>query len=100
MNVLVADAGFALVLLALEAAVLTVTPQELRAHDWTRQLAFDAAGLTAVVVRRRWTWLAVLIAAAHAALPFLGAPVRSGGFAVLVVTYTVAAWLPVRQAVV
>jgi signal transduction histidine kinase len=98
-NVLAVDAGFAAALFVLEAALMVVTPADLRPEQWTRQLIFDAVGLVAVVIRRRWTWAAVLIAAAHALLPFAGAQLQTAGIAIVVVTYTAAARLPVRQAV-
>jgi signal transduction histidine kinase len=94
-SALLFDAGLAVVLLLLEMITLSVGPHRLHATDWL----YNAAGLVPVVIRRRWTWIAILLASIHAALPFIGIPLRSATVAVLVATYTAAVRLPIRQAV-
>jgi signal transduction histidine kinase len=93
-NVLLFDAGLAVVLLLGEMLALSVAPDPSHPIDWL----YNALGLIPVVIRRKWTWVAVLLAAVHAALPFIGIPLRSAAAAVLVVTYTAAVRLPIRQA--
>jgi signal transduction histidine kinase len=103
-NVLVWDGGLALLLLAVEVATLySVSP---RPGDgrWVPQALFDVVGMIAVLLRRRWTWAAVVFIAVHsvlpfAVLPFAVLPVRTVGSVIVVVTYTAAAYLPIRQAI-
>jgi signal transduction histidine kinase len=98
-NVLVWDGALALLVLAVEvAALLAVSP---RPGDgrWLPQALFDAVGMIAVLLRRRWTWPAVVFIAVHSMLPFAVLPVRTAGSAIVVVTYTAAAYLPIRQAI-
>ncbi len=89
------DASLAVVLLILEMIALSVGPDHAAAREWL----YNAVGLIPVVIRRRWTWIAILLAAVHAALPFVGIPLRSASVAVLAVTYTAAVRLPIRQAI-
>ena len=93
-NVLLFDAGLAVLLLLAEMLALSVGPDRSRPADWL----YNALGLIPVVIRRRWTWIAILLAAVHAALPFIGVPLRSAALAVLVVTYTAAVRLAIRPA--
>jgi signal transduction histidine kinase len=59
-------------------------------------LAWGAAGVAPVVIRRRWPWVAIVLLAIHATVTaVLGIPTE--GAAILVLTYTAAAYLPVRQ---
>jgi signal transduction histidine kinase len=97
-NVLVQDAAFALLLIVVEAGLLAITPSDLRGERWLWQLAFDAAGMVSVVLRRRFTWLAIGLIAVHTCLPFVGVPAGTTGIAVVVVTYTAAAFLPLKPA--
>jgi len=97
-NVLVQDAAFALMLIVAEAGLLAITPRDLRGDGWLWQLAFDAVGMVTVVLRRRFTWLAIVLISAHTCLPFAGISASTTGIAVVVVTYTAAAFLPLKQA--
>jgi signal transduction histidine kinase len=96
--VLVADAGLAAFLLVLEMIASSVSPDLNATESRPTELLYNALGLLPVVIRRRWIGLAVLLAAVHAALPFVGIPLRSAAIAVLVVTYTAAVRLPIRPA--
>ncbi len=95
---LLRDAGLAILLLAAETVAFTVSPSVAARPSAPAELLYNALGLIPVVIRRRWTWLAVILTSIHAVLPFAGVPLRSAAVAVLVVTYTAAVRLPIRQA--
>jgi signal transduction histidine kinase len=86
--------------LAVVSDTLTVVAQDaFGTRDLPLQLLFDTVGLAAVAVRRRWLWVAVWFTAVHAVVPFVtGWPLVNGGLGIIVVTYTVAAYLPLRGA--
>ena len=96
---LVQDIALAVVLAVVSGVATVVAQEEFGTRHLTWQLAFDTVGLAAVAVRRRWAWVAVWFTAVHTIVPFLGTfPLVNGGFAVIVVTYTAAAYLPLRPA--
>ena len=67
--------------------------------DWAWQLPFDSVALAAVAFRRRFFWPAVVFVFAHTLVPFLGsAHLHSASLAILVMTYTAAAFRPLREA--
>ncbi|MEV4141456.1 sensor histidine kinase [Dactylosporangium sp. NPDC049742] len=97
---LVQDIVLAVVLAVVSGSSTALAEQVLGAGNLVLQVAFDTVGLLAVAVRRRWLWGAVWFTAAHTVVPFLGVlPVMYGGFAVIVLTYTAAAYLPLRRAI-
>ncbi|MEV4513752.1 sensor histidine kinase [Dactylosporangium sp. NPDC049525] len=97
---LVQDIALAVVLAVVSAVATAVAQREFGTRHLSWQLVFDTVGLLAVVVRRRWLWVAVWFTAVHITVPFLGVfPLVSGGFSIIVVTYTAAAYLPLKRAV-
>jgi signal transduction histidine kinase len=95
------DAALAVAVAVLGGLVLSIAPEELRGPHWPWQVALDEFAAVAVLLRRRHPWIAVAIIATHALLPFLfGVAVATSGLAVIVVTYTVAAYLPLRRSIV
>ncbi|MFF5235064.1 sensor histidine kinase [Dactylosporangium sp. NPDC000521] len=97
---LVQDIALAVVLAVVSGTSTAVAQQAFRPGDLVLQLAFDTIGLLAVAVRRRWLWGALWFTAAHTVVPFVGVlPVTYGGFPVIVLTYTAAAYLPLKRAI-
>jgi signal transduction histidine kinase len=94
-GVLVRDAGLAALLLVLEVTTVSVVPGE----QAGRRLLFDALCMGTVVIRRKWTWPAVGLISTHALFPFAGVPSASASVPVLVITYTAAVRLPLREAI-
>jgi signal transduction histidine kinase len=95
------DAGLAAALFGAEALLRVVGPAQLWPVSWWGALLWSAAGLAAVVVRRRWLWLAVAWTAAHTFVStFQVHPVDTTTLAVVVLTYTAAAHVSVRKALV
>jgi len=94
------DLLLAIVLFAAEALLWALSPREFWPRSWVVALGWVALGYVAVALRRAWLWPAVLLVAAHTAVPFTIAPMSAtAGVAIVVVTYTAAAYLPLRQAV-
>jgi signal transduction histidine kinase len=97
---LVQDIALAVVLAVVSGSSTALAQEAFGTRHLVLQLVFDTVGLLAVAVRRRWLWGAVWFTAAHTVVPFIGTvPVVYGGFAVIVVTYTAAAYLPLKPAV-
>jgi signal transduction histidine kinase len=95
------DLGLAVALFAAEALLRLVGPAQLWPSSWPGALLWEATGIAAVVVRRRWLWVAVCWTAAHTLVStFQVHPVDSTTVAIVVVTYTAAAHLSVRMALV
>ncbi|GAA2607852.1 sensor histidine kinase [Dactylosporangium fulvum] len=86
--------------LAVLSAGLTVIGQDaFGTQNLPVQLAFDTLGMVAVALRRKWMWFAVWVTVVHTVLPFvIGPPMMNGGLGIIVMTYTVAAYLPLRPA--
>ncbi|MET7421911.1 sensor histidine kinase [Dactylosporangium sp. NPDC005555] len=97
---LVQDIALAVVLAVVSGSSTALAREMFGSSSLTAQLVFDTAGLLAVAVRRRWLWFAVWFTTVHTVVPFTGMlPVVYGGFAVIVVTYTAAAYLPLKRAI-
>lgn len=93
------DVVLALAWLAVGAFFEVVAQQAFGVSDPGAQFVYDALGLVAVAIRRRALWVAVAWTGLHILVPFfVGWDLVNGGIAVIVVTYTAAANLPIRQA--
>ncbi len=96
---LLADGLLALGLLLTEVLLWLLGPAELRYQPWPVALGYSALGLCTVALRRRLTWLAVGMLAAHTALAVIWPrELTTEGTALVIVTYTVAAYRPLGQA--
>ncbi|UWZ39815.1 sensor histidine kinase [Dactylosporangium roseum] len=86
--------------LAVLSAGLTIVGRDaFGTHNLSVQLAYDTLGMVAVALRRKWLWFAVLVTVVHTVVPFVAVPpMMSGGLGIIVMTYTVAAGLPLRPA--
>ena len=94
------DSALAVLLAVLGAVLVALAPAEVRGTDWPARIAYDTPAMLAVALRRRHTRLAVAFVVVHTLLPFVaGLPVTTTGIAVVVLTYTVAAYLPLREAI-
>jgi signal transduction histidine kinase len=94
-----ADALLAVGILLLFASALP-SDEVSRGENVLVVLAVAAAGVVPVAIRRRSPWLATLGVCAVAVLgTVLGLPTTTEGLALLVVVYTAAARLPLREAV-
>jgi signal transduction histidine kinase len=97
----VADALFALLLYAGEAVLWRLTPRDLWPPAWPLALAWSALGMATVALRRRATALAVALLAVHTAVSLLVPRyLQVETIAIIALTYTAAARLPLRQAAV
>jgi len=97
---LAGDALLAVALLATQQAVWFVTPRDFWPHSWGTAAAWGLVETVPVVIRRRWPLLAVAVASTfQLAATVLYPDVQPGGFSLLVVGYTVAAYLALRPAV-
>jgi signal transduction histidine kinase len=90
----------------LALALFTVTNVAVVAAPYLRgpvnlgeQLAWSAAGLATIVIRRRWLWLAAILLSVHTAAG-AAVGVNSESAAILVLTYTAAAYLAFRRSAV
>jgi signal transduction histidine kinase len=93
---LLADGLFALALFTITNSLVGAVPAEGAPRHMGAWLALSAACLSTVVIRRRWPWLAIAtLAVLTTAGAAVGLPIES--MALLVITYTAAATLPVRQ---
>ncbi|GAA4252486.1 hypothetical protein GCM10022255_049410 [Dactylosporangium darangshiense] len=98
-NPLLQDVLLALGLMVVGAGAEAVSAAQFGVHNLGMQLVYDALGLAAVAVRRRWLWVGVFWTCAHTVLPFVtGLRLVEGGLGIVVLTYTAAAYLPVRKA--
>src|SRR5437016_989289 len=99
---LLADALLALGLWLCEAVLWLLGPAEFHPRSWAFALPYSLVGMVSVALRRRYPWLAVTLLAVHTAAPFLGPPDlrQPEAIAIVVVTYTAAAYLPLRAAAV
>lgn len=95
---LLADSLVAVALFAVGNAVVGTVPRELLPVNLPAALAWSAVGMTTVAIRRRWPWVAVVALSAHATVTSI-VGVATENLAILVLTYTVAAYLSIRQAV-
>ncbi|MFI5915315.1 sensor histidine kinase [Dactylosporangium sp. NPDC051541] len=94
------DVVLALGWLAVGAFFETIAQRAFGVSDLGAQFVYDALGLGAVAIRRRALWVAVVWTSFHILIPFfVGWNLVNGGIAVIVVTYTAAAYLPIRPAV-
>jgi signal transduction histidine kinase len=90
------DSLFAVALLGVFSASMTQLPSTLWPATMSAMIGWNAIGTAFVAIRRRWTWIAVVALSVHAVFSVtLGVP--TGGLAILVITFTAAAHLPVRQ---
>jgi signal transduction histidine kinase len=95
-----ADALLAVALLVVAVLPAQLAGGALRPPSWPAALGWLALGLVPVALRRRFTWPAVALLAVHTVLSPLAAAglVQTAGLAVAVLTYTAAAYLPLRPA--
>jgi signal transduction histidine kinase len=97
---LLADALLALALYLGAAALWLVGPRESWPPVWPLALAWSALAMATVVIRRRATMLAVGLLTAHTLVAlFVGRQLRVEAAAIIVLTYTAAARLPLARAV-
>jgi signal transduction histidine kinase len=93
------DTALAVGLMLFSAVFEIVGAAQIGVTDLGWQLVYDTLGLVAVAFRRRWLWGAVLWTTLHAVTPFAtGVNLVQGGLGIIVLTYTVAVYLPVRRA--
>jgi len=98
---LVGDALLAVGLLVVQQSLWLLSPREFWPTSWLASTGFGAIEMLAVVIRRRWPLVAVALASLTSlASLFLSPAVQFGGLALIVVGYTVAAYLPLRRALV
>ncbi|HET8658465.1 MAG TPA: sensor histidine kinase [Micromonosporaceae bacterium] len=96
---LLADTLLALAVYAVGALLWLTGPPELWPRSSPAALVWSAVGMASVVVRRRWLWPACVLLSVHALVPLAFEQLGSEELALLVLTYTAAARLPARQAV-
>ncbi len=94
----VSDALLAVALYCALLALVILGPDGLVPEPWPTALVWQAAGMTPVVIRRRWPWLAVAAMATHTLASLLLRGQSTQGVAIMVITYTAAAYLPLRRA--
>ncbi|GAA2369786.1 sensor histidine kinase [Dactylosporangium salmoneum] len=93
------DGAFALLLIAVNAALELLAHKAFGVRDLPLQLVYDTMGLAVIAVRRQWLWIAVALTSLHVVLPFAtGLKLVEGGIGILVMTYTAAAYLSMRPA--
>lgn len=93
------DALLAAALATAEVALWVFGPRVYWPVSWAVAMPWLCVAYGAVVLRRTYPWAAVWLIAAHTAASLLiRPPLPTGGVAVVLVTYTVAALLPVRRA--
>src|SRR5262245_51986747 len=96
---LLADGLLAALLFVAGNALVGALPADAAPRNVGGWLALSAASLATVVIRRRWPWLAITtLAVLTTAGAAAGLPTET--MALLVITYTAAAALPVRQSAV
>jgi signal transduction histidine kinase len=93
---LLADTLFAAILYVGENALWFFGPHDLFPSSWRVALTWSLLGMAPLALRRRWPWVAVVALSAHAAASGV-LTFSTEGLAIVVLTYTVAAHLPVRQ---
>ena len=93
---LLADGLLAVLLFAVGNGLLGALPDDASPPNLGAWLAFSAACLATVAIRRRWPWVAITTLAVLAA-GGAAAGLPNELLAVLTLTYTAAAYLPVRQ---
>jgi signal transduction histidine kinase len=89
-----ADALLAAGLYLAENVLWLIGPDVFWPSNWTLALLWSLLGMAGVVVRRRFPWLAVGLVAVHTLVSVLGGTTE--GLALIVVTYTAAAYLSAR----
>jgi signal transduction histidine kinase len=82
-----------------EAVLWLLGPREFWPRSWPLALLWSGLGLAILALRRRATWLAVALLAAHTVASFIHPALSVEGIAIIVLTYTAGAYLPLRQAV-
>jgi signal transduction histidine kinase len=96
---LVGDALLALALLVTQQTFWLVASREAWPATWGEALVLGVLEMVPVVLRRRWPLIAVGITAVYYFVGTLLYPdTQSGGFSLLVIGYTVAAYLSLRRA--
>jgi signal transduction histidine kinase len=94
---LVADAAFAVAVFLAEATSWALGGDAVAPPDSPASAVWIALGLAPVVVRRRWPWLAALGVAVHSTITGV-THLPYEGVAIVIVTYTLAAYLSLRSA--
>lgn len=93
---LVADSLLAVGLFLLSPGLVVLLPREVWPEDLAGAVIWSAIGSVPIAIRRRWPWIAVLAMAGYSEL-LVVAGVETAGLAILVITYTAAAHLSVRE---
>jgi len=98
---MVADSVLALLLFGTEMLLWRFGPREFWPPSWPVAALWGAVGGVAIAIRRRWLWTAVVLLVAYVVLPLALSQesLQSQGAGFVVLTYTAAAYLPLRQAV-
>jgi signal transduction histidine kinase len=94
---LLADSLLAVALFVVGNGLVGTVPRDVLPANVPVALAWSAAGMATVAIRRRWPWVAVVALSAHATVTSV-VGVATEGLAILVLTYTVAAYLSIRHA--
>ncbi|MGI5242945.1 sensor histidine kinase [Dactylosporangium sp. CA-139066] len=93
------DIVLAIGLMLFSTSLEVVTATRVGVTEFVWQLVYGALGLVGVAFRRRWLWGAVLWTSLHVVTPFAaGLSLVQGGLGIIVLTYTVAVYLPPRRA--
>jgi signal transduction histidine kinase len=93
---LLADSLFAIAVYAATIALDATLPAQFWPANVPAALVWSALGTATIAIRRRLPWLAIGALAVHSVISVLAATGTEGP-AIIVITYTAAAWLPVRQ---
>jgi signal transduction histidine kinase len=95
---LVADTAFAVALLLAELALWALGGEDLRTPLPPESLAWLAVGLAPVAIRRRWPWVAAVAASLQNTVTGIFG-LYYEGIAIAIVTYTIAAYKPLRASI-
>ncbi|MGH3712356.1 MAG: histidine kinase [Micromonosporaceae bacterium] len=96
---LAADTLMAVVLCVLTVVLVRVGPVEFRPASWWPMLLMAPLGAAPIAIRRRWLWPAVVGTAVLCAVPLIDLDLWSSqSVSLIVVSYTAAAYLPLRPA--
>jgi signal transduction histidine kinase len=97
---ILADTLLALLLYAGERALDLLGPHQFWPRSWPIALAWELLGMVPVMIRRTWPVLMVALMTVHTLIGILSPRVLpTEGAAIVVTTYTLAAYFPLRRAV-
>jgi signal transduction histidine kinase len=81
-------------------ALIRLAPPQTWPKAWDAALAWHVVGMAPVAIRRRWPWLAIIVMTAHTLASLVAfRDLGTQGVAIMVITYTAAAYLPLKRAI-